>query len=78
LTVIQLNEKLKETLGVDVPVVVMFERLTISSFIRYLDQEDGTDNFTYEENQLSSDIKEAAKRRARLKSKRKEITDTYV
>jgi acyl-coenzyme A synthetase/AMP-(fatty) acid ligase len=78
LTVIQLNELLKETLEVDVPVVVMFERLTISSFIRYLEQEDGTGNFAYGENQLSADIKEAAKRRVRLKSKRKEITDTYV
>jgi len=41
--VIRLNTRLQEVLGKEIPVVIMYRHLTISSFVNYLGQEEAND-----------------------------------
>jgi ASC-1-like (ASCH) protein len=66
--VILLNNKLKETLKIDIPVVSIYRYFTINTFIDYLRKEEPISIF--EDETDSMEEIERSKRRLRQKSKR--------
>ncbi|UCH92293.1 MAG: amino acid adenylation domain-containing protein [Candidatus Aminicenantes bacterium] len=66
LNLIHLNNKLREVLKIEIPVVSIYKYMTISSFIQYLDQEEILINKFETETDRSSEIE---KGRSRLKKK---------
>ncbi len=69
INVIRLSNSLKETMGIDVPVVLLFKYLTIRSFIRYLETEH--DSQPEKRPDRSETISKAKQGRADRRSKRK-------
>jgi len=67
--VILLNNKLKETLKIDIPVISIYRYFTINSFIDYLMKEESSGIFEAETDSMDEEI-EKSKRRLREKSKR--------
>jgi polyketide synthase PksN len=61
MNIIQLNSLLKEALKKDIPVVAMFRHLTISSFARYITEEERKTTFPKKEDQQVEALKRAKK-----------------
>jgi fengycin family lipopeptide synthetase D len=67
--VILLNNKLKETLNIDIPVISIYRYFTIKSFIDYLRKEESISVYEEEIDRMDEEL-EKSKRRLRQKSKR--------
>ena len=71
LKAIQLTNKMNQILGKDIPVVTIFEYVTIRSFARYLSQVEPGKRTGSQETDRSEVIDKVKKRRAELKSKKR-------